>query len=98
MKSVWKETVGMAAEKETIRVQLNYPLEQVKEPVLYHLVMDYGLIPNIRRANIDVHTGGYIVLELSGEKPDLERGLRFLESCGISISGVGVDGTQEWVM
>lgn len=88
----------MAAEKETIRVQLNYPLERVKEPVLYHLVMDYGLIPNIRRANIDVHTGGFIVLELSGERTDLDRGLKFLESCGITVTGVGVEGTQEWAV
>lgn len=86
----------MANEKETIRVQLNYPLERVKEPVLYHLVMDYGLIPNIRRANIDVHTGGFIVLELTGEKAALERGVQFLESCGITVSTAGMDAAQEW--
>jgi hypothetical protein len=80
----------MAAERETIRVQLSYPLERVKEPVLYHLVMDYGLIPNIRRANIDVHTGGFIVLELTGER-------EFLEQCGITVTPVGLDGTaEEW--
>ena len=76
----------MSEDKQTIRVQLNYPLERVKEPVLYHLVMDYNLIPNIRRANIDVHTGGFIVLELSGEKPDLDRGVKFLEGCGITVT------------
>ena len=86
----------MATEKETLRVQLNYPLERVKEPILYHLVMDYGLIPNIRRANIDVHTGGFIVLELTGEKDAVDRGLKFLENCGITVSPVGVDTTQEW--
>ncbi len=86
------------ADKETIRVQLNYPLERVKEPILYHLVMDFGLIPNIRRANIDVHTGGFIFLELSGEKEALERGLKFLENCGVTVSGIGVDGTEEWAV
>ena len=88
----------MSAEKETIRVQLNYPLERVKEPVLYHLVMDYGLIPNIRRANIDVHTGGFIVLELTGEPNALERGKKFLEDVGITVTSVGVEGTQEWTV
>ena len=88
----------MAGEKETIRVQLNYPLERVKEPILYHLVMDYGLIPNIRRANIDVHTGGFIFLELTGEKDSLERGLKFLEKAGVTVSGIGVDGTEEWAV
>lgn len=84
------------ADRETKRVQLNYPLERVKEPVLYHLVMDYGLIPNIRRANIDVHTGGYIVLELTGESEALHRGIGFLEQCGITVTDVGAEPTQEW--
>ena len=83
-------------EKETIRVQLNYPLERVKEPILYHLVMDYGLVPNIRRANIDVHTGGFIVLELTGEASALERGKKFLQDCGITVTPVGVDTPEEW--
>jgi L-aspartate semialdehyde sulfurtransferase ferredoxin len=85
-------------EKETIRVQLNYPLEQVKEPVLYHLVMDYGIVPNVRRANIDVHTGGFIVLELTGEKDSLDRGIQFLEKCGITVTTAGVEPTQEWAV
>jgi ABC-type methionine transport system ATPase subunit len=88
----------MTPEKETIRVQLNYPLERVKEPILYHLVMDFGLIPNIRRANIDVHTGGFIFLELSGEKEALDRGLKWLEQIGITVSAIGLDGTQEWAV
>ena len=86
----------MAADKETIRVQLNYPLDRVKEPVLYHLVMDFSLIPNIRRANIDVHTGGFIVLELAGERQALDRGVKFLEDVGITVSEIGMDTEQEW--
>lgn len=88
----------MSTKTETIRVQLNYPLEHVKDPILYHLVTDYGLIPNIRRANIDIHTGGFIVLELSGEKEALNRGLRWLESLGITVTDVGVNGQQEWAV
>jgi len=82
--------------KETVRVQLNYPLERVKEPILYHLVMDYGLIPNIRRANIDSHTGGFIALELTGEETDLDRGLKYLEELGITVTSVGPESTEEW--
>ena len=36
------------------------------------------------------------VLELTGETEALERGLKFLESCGITVSEVGVEATQEW--
>jgi hypothetical protein len=82
--------------KETVRVQLNYPLERVKEPILYHLVMDYGLVPNIRRASIDSHTGGFIALELTGDKDDLDRGIRFLEGLGITVTSVGPETVEEW--
>lgn len=72
-------------ETETIQVQLKYPLNHVKEPILYHLVTDYRLIPNIQRAHIDVHTGGTLTLQLQGARPDLDAGLTFLRGLGITI-------------
>jgi ABC-type methionine transport system ATPase subunit len=79
-----------------IRVQLDYPLEQVKEPVIYHLVTDYHLIPNIRRANIDVHSGGFLVLEIEGERADLEAGQEFLKRVGITVTPVGTE--ESWTI
>ena len=83
---------------ETIRVQLNYPKEQVQEPILYRLVTKYGLVPNIRRANIDARTGGFIFLELTGKKDELEKAIYWLEKIGIQVSAIGLDGTEEWVV
>lgn len=88
----------MVPDMETIRVQLNYPLERVKEPILYQLVMKFGLIPSIRRANIDIRTGGFIYLDLSGEKSALESGLRWLDEQGVIVNAIGLDGTQEWAI
>lgn len=76
---------------ESIRVQLDYPLEQVKEPIIYHLVTDYELVPNIRRANIDYHTGGMMVLQLEGTRDNLDAGIDFLRRIGITVSEVGVE-------
>ena len=76
-------------ETESIRVQLDYPLEQVAQPIIYHLVVDYHLIPNIRRANIDSHIGGMMVLELEGTRSDLEAGVAYLRGLGIEITDVG---------
>ncbi len=88
----------MECDRDTIRVQLNYPLELVQEPILYELIIQFGLIPNIRRANFDWKNGGFIFLELSGERQALERGLAWLQERGITISGIGLDGTQEWAI
>jgi ABC-type methionine transport system ATPase subunit len=83
-------------ETESIRVQLDYPLEHVKEPIIYHLVTDYHLVPNIRRANIDVHTGGMMVLQIEGTREDLDAGLDFLRSLGITVTEIGLE--QPWTV
>lgn len=80
-------------EKEHIRVQLSYPLEHVKDPIIYHLVEDYKIIPNIRRANIDVRTGGNMVLELEGTHAGLEAAKAYLRALGITVSEVGADNS-----
>ncbi len=78
---------------ESIRVQLDYPLERVKEPIIYHLVTDYNLIPDIRRGAIDVHTGGMLVLQIEGSREDLEAGIAWMRGLGITVADVG-DGTS----
>ena len=75
-------------ETQSLRVQLDYPLAHVKEPILYHLVTDYQLVPNIRRANIDVHTGGMLVLQLKGEPANVQAGLEFLRGLGITVTEI----------
>jgi ABC-type methionine transport system ATPase subunit len=79
------------SDTQSIRVQLDYPLEQVKEPIIYHLVTDYNLIPNIRRANIDSHIGGMLVLQLEGTRDNLDAGIEFLRRIGITVTEVGTE-------
>jgi hypothetical protein len=79
------------AETKSIRVQLDYPLDHVKDPIIYHLVTDYRLVPNIRRANIDVHSGGMLVLQLDGVQDDLTAGVEFLRGLGITVTEIGTE-------
>ncbi len=83
---------------EVIRLQLTYPEQHVEEPILYHLVVDYGLMPNIRRANMESGVGGYLLLELSGEPKFLRKGIAFLEGCSIEVTSVGLDGDSSWAV
>ena len=80
-------------EMETKRVKLEYPLNHVKEPILYHLVSDYRLVPNIRRANVDVNKGGTLILQLQGATADLQAGMEFLRGVGIQVSEIKADST-----
>lgn len=84
------------AQTESIRVQLEYPLQHVKAPILYHLVRDYHLVPNVRHANIDVHSGGTLVLQLDGEQANLQAGVAFLRGLGIAVTSVGAE--QAWIV
>ena len=74
---------------KTLALHLKYPIAQVKEPILYHLVKDYGLTPNVRRARIEAGTGGSMQLDLTGEDQSLEAGQSFLRGLGIEISPAG---------
>ena len=81
-----------------IRIQLQFPLTMVTEPVVYHLVKDYDLIPNIRKANIDPKTGGYVFMDLEGLQDNLFKALEYLRNSGVVVNALGVDGAQEWVI
>ena len=67
------------------RVVLSFPPNKVEEPVTYHLVRDHGLMVNILRAAIDPHKQGWMVVELSGEEPQLSHGFNYLEKAGVTV-------------
>lgn len=81
---------GDAPRMVTKRVRFNFPLTKVKDPVIYYLVKDYGLIPNIRRANIE-QDRGWVVLEITGTPEDLERGFDFVRSYGVDVEPIEGD-------
>ena len=85
-------------EREVIKIQLTYPESHVAEPILYHLVIDFGLIPNIRRANMELGVGGYLLMELTGEPEYLKKGIAFLESRDIKVTHIGLDGDSSWAL
>lgn len=69
---------------KTQRLELTFPEKLIKKPVIYHLVKDFDVIPNIRRANVDEHFG-WMVLEMSGEDEALKKALAHLEEIGIEV-------------
>jgi hypothetical protein len=76
----------MGMQDETRAVRFEYPLAQVRVPILYHLIIDYGLIPNVYRANIDVHMGGFLEMELTGEPTALDRALVWVGEHGVRVT------------
>jgi ferredoxin len=73
---------------------LRFSSALVDQPVIYHLVKDYDLVINILKADINPHQEGYVVLELSGDSENYNRGLEYLKSTGVDVAPLS--GTIFW--
>jgi len=58
--------------------------ELATEPVIYNLGMQFRVVTTIRRANI-TEEKGWIVLELEGEKEDIEQGIAWVTGKGVRV-------------
>ena len=66
-------------------LRLTFPESQVAEPVIYHVVKDFNVVPSIRRAAIENHFG-WMIVEFSGETADLDAAQAYLEGLGVEVS------------
>ena len=73
-----------------MRVRLTYPTELIQQPIVYHLVKDFGIVPNIRRADVGADHG-WIVLELEAAQDTLEEGVAWLRRQGITVDPIERD-------
>ncbi|MCL4473461.1 MAG: NIL domain-containing protein [Actinobacteria bacterium] len=69
---------------KTQRLELTFPEKLIKKPIIYELVRDFNVIPNIRRANVDENFG-WMVLELSGDDERLEKAFKHLQDIGVEV-------------
>ena len=74
----------------TKRVKFTFPQELIKEPVIYKLGVDFGIVTNIRRADISDDMG-WVVLELDGESEVVEDGLEWVTSTGVRVDPIAGD-------
>ncbi|MBN2025592.1 MAG: 4Fe-4S binding protein [Actinobacteria bacterium] len=73
------------------KIVLHFPHEQVDKPIVSKLVRDFGLDFNILKASITPREEGLLVLEITGKEKDYERGMAYIESCGVSVQPLSQD-------
>lgn len=66
------------------RLKLIFGSSLVKEPVIYQLGRKFEIVTNIRRADV-AHDQGWVLLEVSGEPEELDRGVSYLEERGVRV-------------
>jgi formate hydrogenlyase subunit 6/NADH:ubiquinone oxidoreductase subunit I len=73
------------------RIVLTFPPFLVDQPITYHLIKDYGLTVNILKARVTPKEEGRLVLEASGKRRDLNRGIEYLKELGVAIRPLAQD-------
>jgi len=73
-----------------IRLFVSFPEELVNRPMIYELVKGYDVVPNIRRANVESHSG-WVILELSGASEARDAAIAYLEGLGCSVNRIEGD-------
>jgi ferredoxin len=67
------------------KIVIRYPAEVIEKPIVYHLVKDFDLRFNILKARVSPRREGLLVLELSGEKDNFDKGIRYMKECGLKV-------------
>jgi hypothetical protein len=53
--------------------------------MIYELVKRFDVVPNIRRANVEAHSG-WIILELEGDPAARDQAVAYLEELGCTVN------------
>ena len=73
------------------RIVLRFPSRLVDRPIVYRLIKDYDLEFNILKALVTPEEEGLLVLELSGQQDDYDKGIRYLTKAGVRIQSLSQD-------
>ena len=68
-----------------IRLFVSFPEELVNRPMIYEMIKAYDVVPNIRRANVESHSG-WVILELSGASDARDAAIAYLEGLGCTVN------------
>jgi ABC-type methionine transport system ATPase subunit len=75
----------MSASAEALRLFVSFPEELVDRPMIYEVVKRFDVVPNIRRANVEQHSG-WVILELNGAQEQLDGSIAYLEGVGCTVN------------
>ena len=82
--------IAGGANLDRTRVTLVFPPNLIQEPVVFTMAKKFDIMPNIRKARV-TESVGEMTLELEGERANLDKGIKFLESKGIKVEPVTGD-------
>jgi ABC-type methionine transport system ATPase subunit len=70
------------------RLHLTFPERLISEPVVHRLGADFGLVTNIRRANLEEDHGGWLILEVEGDEDRIAAAVAWLAELGLQVDRI----------
>ena len=83
--------MGVIATEVSKRIVLRFPKRLVDLPIVSHLVKELDLEFNILKASVTPDEEGLMVLELSGNQADYDKGIKYLTKTGVKIQSLSQD-------
>ncbi|MBA2327364.1 MAG: NIL domain-containing protein [Actinobacteria bacterium] len=69
----------------TLRLFVSFPEQLVDRPLIYEVIKKFDVVPNIRRANVEDHSG-WVILEMNGDTTRLDASVAYLEELGCTVN------------
>ena len=77
--------------KVSRRIVLHFPPLVTGQPVTYKLAREYDLVFNILKASVSPGQEGLMMLDLTGEKANYDRGMKYLKDIGVQVQPLSQD-------
>ena len=81
---------------QKVRLNLTFPADRVDQPLLAQAIKNFGVSADIRRAQVEPQTGGYIMLELTGTDKQIDDSVAFWKAFGVGVGFIGSDEVQAY--
>ena len=72
----------------TARLHLTFPSYLISEPVLHRVASDFGLLTNVRRANLEEDHGGWVIVEVEGADAAIGAAIAWLAAQGLDVDRI----------
>ena len=73
------------------KIVLHFPKQTGGRPIICYLARDYNLLFNVLRAQVNPQQEGLLIMELTGEKADYDRGIEYLRGLGVRMQPLSQD-------
>lgn len=77
------------------KIVLRFPPKLVEQPIIFRLVKEYNLQFNILKASVTPNEEGLLVMEMTGERKDYDKGVRYLAESGVAVQSLSQDITRD---